>query len=365
MPEQYTDIGQIDKNLHIEETIDKDDIVFHDVRKADVDLYGLYRPREVYPFLRMPLEDAEKVSERVFVMAKRTAGARVRFKTDSPYIAIRMTKPARKSFMAHMTHIGCAGFDCYAYEDGKYKFIKSFIPAVKMLPGYESLIELGGKKERELVINFPLYDRVDDLWLGIQEGCTLTPGTPYEVKKPVLFYGSSITEGGCASRPGNCYTAMVCRWLDCDHVNLGFSGNAKGEKEMAEYIAKQEMSVFVMDYDYNSDTENLQRTHWNMYDIIRKAQPELPIIMASKCDQRYHPEKQEEVLYRRGLIMENYQRALDAGDKHLQFLDGQTAYPPYGGDDCTVDGAHPNDLGFFAMANAFYPYIKRALEENY
>lgn len=365
MPEQFTDISQIDKNLVIEENIDKDDIVFYDVRKAPVDFYGLYRPREEKAFIRMPLDDAAAVSDKVLNLAARTAGGRIRFRTDSPYIAIRMTKQARKSFMAHMTHIGCSGFDCYAYEDGEYKYIKPFIPAVKMLPGFESLIEVGEKKMRDITINFPLYDRVENLWLGLQEGAVLEHGGKYVNEKPVLFYGSSITEGGCASRPGNCYTAMVCRWLNCDHVNLGFSGSAKGEKEIADYIAKQDMSVFVMDYDYNSATEDLQATHWNLYETVRKAQPNLPIIMASKCDLRYQPEKQDEVFYRRQLIMENYQRGLDAGDKHLQFLDGQTVYAPFGGMDCTVDGAHPNDLGFYAMAKAFLPYIERALQENY
>jgi hypothetical protein len=104
-------------------------------------------------------------------------------------------------------------------------------------------------KDREWLINFPLYDGINKLWIGIAEGSTLKKAPPFTVSKPVVFYGSSITQGGCASRPGTTYVNYLSRWLNAPVVNLGFCGNAKGEPEMAELISKLDMSAFVLDYD--------------------------------------------------------------------------------------------------------------------
>lgn len=116
-------------------------------------------------------------------------------------------------------------------------------------------------------------------------GSKIGKPTPYSIEKPIVFYGSSITQGGCASRPGNSYTHIICRWLDANMVNLGFSGNAKGEPEMAELISQIDMGALVMDYDHNApDAEYLLNTHENFFKIIRSNHPYLPVIFVSKPD---------------------------------------------------------------------------------
>lgn len=361
MSVQTPDIGQIDKKLHIEETVCEEDIQFHDVRTAPVDIYGLYNPRGEKIYRRMPEESAAAVNNSIKILTEYTAGGRIRFKTDSEYVAIRCLRHHRVSIMSHITFLGCSGFDLYEYVDGKYQYLDSFIPAAKLNDGYESVVHFETRKERELLINFPLYDRVTDLHLGLQKDATLSHGSKYRFEKPVVFYGSSVTQGGCACRPGTTDSAFLSRWLDIDIVNLGFSGSAKGEPEMAEYIANLPMETFVMDYDQNSDYENLERTHWDMYETIRKAQPKLPIIMASKKTTNWRPSEKEETFLRRDAIRRNYEKAKAQGDENVYFLDGLTAFAEYGGDECTVDGAHPTDLGFYAIAKAFEPILKHCL----
>jgi hypothetical protein len=131
-----------------------------------------------------------------------------------------------------------------------------------MQDGYESVIRFETRRKREITINFPLYSSVSALYIGLEENAVVEPSAGYKNKKPMVFYGSSITQGACASRPGNSYANIVSRTLGIDHINLGFSGNAKGEQTMADYIASLDMSVFVYDYDYNApDPEHLQNTH--------------------------------------------------------------------------------------------------------
>jgi lysophospholipase L1-like esterase len=142
-------------------------------------------------------------------------------------------------------------------------------------------------------------------------------------------------------------------------VNLGFSGNAKGEPEMAELISQLEMSALVMDYDHNApDAEHLKKTHENFFKIIRNKQPDLPIIIVTKPDFDRDIETNK---MRREIIYNTYKNAVDNGDQNVHFVDGETLFGNENRDACTVDGCHPNDLGFMRMAERIYPVIKKAL----
>ena len=275
------DIAQIDKNLAVTAEIDAPDCVFHDVRKAPFELYGLYNPQEEAVFRRLPEDVAKKTSEGVERLHVHTAGGRVRFSTDSEYVAIHAVVPSVTHF-SHMPATGVAGFDMYVSRDGRDVFKKTFVPPYGMTDGFTSIYHFGDRKMREITINFPLYNPVDSFYVGISGDAALSGGRKYKYEVPVVYYGSSITQGGCASRPGNAYPAVISQKLDCDYINLGFSGSAKGEDAMMEYIASLSMSAFVYDYDYNApNAEHLEKTHERGFLKIREKQPDLPVIFVS------------------------------------------------------------------------------------
>ncbi|MBO4983237.1 MAG: hypothetical protein J6D23_04195, partial [Clostridia bacterium] len=178
-------------------------------------------------------------------------------------------------------------------------------------------------------------------------------------KKPIVYYGHSITQGGCASRPGNSYPSIISRKLNMDFINLGFSGSARGEREMAEYIASLDMELFVYDYDHNAPSwEHLQNTHEAMFKIIRKAHPTLPIIMMTSVSMARFHDNQEK---RRQIIYQTYKNALKSGDKNVYFWDGDKEFKPYV--ECgTVEGCHPNDYGFVGIASSLEPLIRKILK---
>ncbi len=196
----------------------------------------------------------------------------------------------------------------------------------------------------------------------MEEDARVEAPTPYELGRPMVFYGSSITEGGCASRAANAYSALLSKWLDADYMNLGFSGSAKGEPELAAYIAGLEMSVFVYDYDHNApDPEHLEKTHEPFFRTIRQAQPELPVLFLTKPDFDLDPAA---AMLRRSIILRTCENARASGDQNVYFIDGETYFGSKDREACTVDGCHPNDLGFMRMAETIYPVLQNILTQR-
>lgn len=351
------DMGAIDKNLKVETILKETDIIFYDARNAPFRIYGLIDPSLV-PFRRLPAELADNVNYQVSILSTNTSGARVRFRTDSEYVAIKAVMPTITHF-PHMPLTGSTGFDLYLCKNGVQTYFKTFVPPIGIIDGFESVLHFGSSEERDIIINFPLYNDLSELYIGLQDGSTLSEGSKYRYQKPILYYGSSITQGGCASRPGNCYQSIISRRLDTDFLNFGYSSGGCGEENMMDYLAQQDISAFVMDYDYNSySQDHLAQSHPRALQIIRKHKPELPVIMITKPDIRMD---NEDDIKRRDIIFSTYANALAAGDRNVYFIDGYSLFGGEGWDSCTVDGAHPNDLGFWRMADVIGSTLSRIL----
>ncbi len=342
-----SNITDIDKNFEVETNIKQEGIKYYNPEKKPFKIHGVFR--EADKFRRLPQAVSETVNEGVLMLGAHTAGGRIRFKTDSKYIALVARIAAGK--MPHFAFAGSAGFDIYV--DGRY--FSTYVPTIDVTNHVEGIRSFPESKMREITIHMPLYSSVFELYIGLDENSTVSEATPYKVEKPIVYYGSSITQGGCASRPGMAYQNTISRHFDCDHINLGFSGSAKGEEAMANYIASLEMSAFVYDYDHNAPSvEHLDATHEKFFNIIRKAHPELPVIMMPrpaifKCNDDDR---------RRAVIEKTYNRAIAAGDKNVYYITSAELCALCG-DEGTVDGCHPTDFGFNSMARAIIEVIEK------
>jgi len=310
-------IEGIDKNFLVNTYITEPDIVWMDIKQPPFMISGVRYDEEQGCYTRMPQKIADRISEGVARLNIRTAGGRVRFRTDSRFIGIHAVMN-NGEHMAHMTLTGQSGFDLYRKKDGESveRFYHSFVPPSDMSTGYSVPFSTDGVMA-DYTINFPLYDGVKELYIVLKKDAVILEPTPYSYTVPIVYYGSSITQGGCASHPGNSYQVIISRRLDADYINLGFSGSAKAEETMAQYLAGLKMSVFVCDYDHNTpDVEYLKKTHLPLYRTVRKKQPDLPIIFISAPDILMNP---EDFSARREIIRETYQTALNEGDKKCIF----------------------------------------------
>lgn len=334
----------IDKNM-IPKRIDREDVTWYDVREEPMTLYGIDHTDG--RFARLP-ENFPLASLRSF--ANQSAGGRVRFRTDSSFLTLRAALGTAQNATIFSDNVQL-GFDVYRKtEDGREVFAGTFRPPMDSRGvGYEGILGVGGTGMREYTVNFPCFTEVKELWIGVQNGSTVEKDGGYRFdSRPVVFYGSSITHGAGASRSGMTYESMICQRLFLNHRNFGFSGMAKGEPEMAEYIASLDMCAFVLDLDHNVyDPAQFRKVYAPFYRIIREAQPELPILMVSAPITGTLPKPFAE---KREIIMETFAAAQAAGDRHVAFADGNHLFDGPFAQSCTADGCHPNDLGFYRMA---------------
>lgn len=315
---------------------------------------------------RIPLNIAEKISDGVRGAAGYSAGCRIRFKTDSHRICLRVGYGAGMPETMSETARIRRGFTLYKQNNGTDMPVYVYCQQIDNKSNeFEEMYVCDEITEPiEYTLVFPCFSQIEECKIGIDDNSALENGRKYINDNPVIFYGSSITHGCAASNSGNTYEQMISRKYNMDYVNLGFAGNAKGETEMAEYISGRQMCAFVCDYDHNApDIGHLMKTYPIMYEAVRKKHPNIPYIMISKPDILAGTrENRKNNRDRRDFVRDFCGKAKESGDANVYFIDGETFFPPEHNLCCTVDLCHPNDLGFAYMADKIGSLLAKVLK---
>lgn len=353
------DITKYDKNFSAA-TVTSDGKKRYELPCAPFTLYGGFYDTNT-GFVRMDQKVAAAVSEGVDFLSKNGAGLRLNFATNSKTVKL-IVEESCFCRMRHMALTGSTGF-ILCSRDGaekKHTFRAVLCPEYCFGDTFEVSANLDGEL-RDYVLYFPLYSSVKSLSVELDADAYLGAGAGYRSVKPVLYYGSSITQGGCASRADNSYQDMISAETDTDYINLGFSGSGKAEDNMVDYLTEIDCSVFVCDYDHNApDEEYLLKTHGRLYRRYREKRPETPIVFVSRPDS--FGAKQAEGERRAAIIRDTYETALKNGDKNVYFVDGRTFFPEEIRERCLADGCHPTDLGFYYMAKSIGGVVKKLLK---
>ena len=348
---------------------DDTQLTWHDPRNEPFQVAGFGWFATDHAYRRLPLEPAHAVPQPVDDLANCTAGGQIRFRTDAKRIALKVELAGDPGLMDHMAATGQKGFDCYLGEgDGpvRYRATTRFSYDARE---YESVVcELPDARERSVVLNLPLFKGVNTVEVGLDAGATVSTPRPFASDRRIIWYGTSIAHGGCASRPGTCFTNILSRRLDREIINLGFSGNGRGEPELAMLCAEIERpGLFVVDYEANCvSTEKLRETFPEFLRILREAHPDVPIVAISRI--RFAGELVDPANLRGRDTQRELQRGVvedmkSHGDERAFFVDGGTLLGDDNFEECTVDGVHPTDLGYMRMADALEPVLKRVLAE--
>lgn len=313
---------------------------------------------------RLPLRLKEISREPVWNLGKNTAGLAVRFLTDAQTIGVRWTL-LHGNVMNHMAATGSNGLDLYCFENGQWTFVNSARPRIGEKENETVIVNHMIGNKREYMLFLPLYDGVTSLEIGVNAEAKIEPpllDLPSS-RKPIVAYGTSILQGGCASRAGMAHTNILTRWLNREVINLGFSGNGKLDLEIAELIAEVDASVFILDFVPNASVELIQDRLERFYSIIRKKHPQTPILFVEGPiypHSRFDLKVSEEIALKNRALQEVFSRIASV-DKQVQLI---SSVPMIGEDgEATVDGVHFTDLGFLRYAEYLYPMLKELLEK--
>lgn len=355
------EIEKLDPNMTLEKA-DAQGIAWLDPRTPPIRLSGFPWIGEEKVYRRLPVQPEWEIRSAVDSLANSTAGGQMQFQSDSPKLLLRV-KLRQVSGMYHMPATGQSGFDLYVGEPGQQRYAGTTRFDAKSTD-YEVTLFEGPRQNRHFTVNFPLYNGVESVEVGIAAGSSIAAPLPYEPGGRIVAYGTSITQGGCAARPGMAYTNILSRRLNAEFVNLGFSGNGKGEPALAKLINQiANKRLIVLDYEANA-ADGIRDTLGPFIDLLREAGPDLPILVISKI--RYAAEIGDATKLHAAEARARFQAELvearrAAGDRQLHFLDGATLLGDRA-DECTVDGVHPTALGFMKMADAIEPVIRSILK---
>lgn len=309
---------------------------------------------------RLPGSAEGKVTPAVWSLSRNSAGMLVRFKSDATTIHVRYKLMSPALAMPHMPATGVSGVDLYARDaKGKWRWVNVSRPAAQEFSAM--LINGVPKEPREWMLYLPLYNGIDKLEIGVNEGASFEGIAPAQ-KGMIVFYGTSITHGACASRPGMCHPAILGRRFEMPVLNLGFSGNGKMDAAVGDFLVRLDPAVYVIDCLPNMDAKLVTERTIPLVKQLRAKRPETPIVLVE--DRRntnawIQPSRYEHHTANHAALKKAFATLKEEGVKKLFYVEGDNLLGDDG--DGATDGSHPNDLGFVRQADVMEPIIREAL----
>jgi len=337
------------------------DVVWVDIRSLGIEGQGW--KDTLAPFDRLPARAEKLVRPPVWSLSRHSAGMCVRFVTNAPDIHARWTLISNKLSMPHMPATGVSGLDLYVKdEQGRWRWLAVGQP--KEVSNTAKLASGLIPKAREYLLYLPLYNGVSAVEVGVPGTYEVVRADPYPKAsaRPIIFYGTSITQGGCASRPGMVHTAILGRWLGHPVINLGFSGNGRMEQEIADLMAELDAAIYVIDCLPNMAAKEVAERVEPLVNTLRKAHPATPIVLVedrSYTNSHLIASSRQRNVESRKALSAAYERLRRNNGGSLHYIHGEDLL----GDDTegTVDASHPTDLGFMRQAEAFSKALRPIL----
>lgn len=299
------------------------------------------------PYDRLPLKWKDKVRKPVWDLSKNTAGVTIRFKSNTASLRLKWTV-LNDLKMNHMAETGIKGADLYAKIGGEWIYISTARPQGKS--SESKLIAGMTPEEREYMLYLPLYDGVTDIKIGVDSLSSFSaPDKSRE--KPIVYYGTSIAQGGCASRPGMAHTNILSRMLGVEIINLGFSGNGRMELPIAEFMAETDARFYVLDNIPNMKLEEVVSNVRPFVTYIRGVKPETPVVFIESflfANTSLEGYSHQVITEKNKALRNEYEKLKSEGVKELYYISLDTMHAALA--EGTVDGVHLTDLGFMRFA---------------
>ena len=344
-------------------------VVWRDARELLVEGLGWPESERAHPYDRFPARAEPLVNEWVWHLSRCSAGVAVRFVTDSPSVRVRWRLLYEERSLPRFAASGHSGVDLYTRSDERWRHLGTGLP--EAFPENEAILveglapPTGDGGRRELLVHLPLFNGVERVEVGVEPGSVLDAARPSPaLPRPVCFYGTSIVQGGCASRPGMAHVAQLRRRLDRPFLNLGLAGNGQTHAAVAPFLAELDAAVYVIDSLPNMDTALVEAWTEPFLETLASARPAVPILVVGSIT--YAGSDLQPQLARRLREAAAAQEAIverlrAAGMEQVFSVAGATLLGD--DDEATVDTVHPSDLGFRRLADAFEVVLADHLDD--
>lgn len=332
---------------------------------SEFPLFGKVSDETDARYERLPSSLKGVSRDPVWYLGRHSAGLYIRFSSNSTSIHAKWESTFNNT-MTHMTDTGTKGLDLYTLVDGQWRHMCSAQPQGKN--SERRIIGNMDPVEREYMLYLSLYDGVKSLEIGVDEGAFI--GQPKvdlpSSEKPVVMYGTSLLQGGCANRPGMAFTNIIARQLNREVINLGFSGNALLDMEIAHLMASvEDPGLFVLDYAPNAYDYLIDEKGEAFFRVIRDAHPDVPVIFIEDVIFPYSIFDNHvltEVTKKNEAQKNLFTKLKKAGEKKIYYISAKGMLGEDG--EATVDGTHFTDLGAMRYVDHVLPVIKKALKSR-
>lgn len=316
-------------------------------------------------FSRLPKSLKDSLRSTLWERQECSAGMGIRFATDSRSVGVRYDL-LWDTHMNHMADTGLKGTDLYIFEgDSVWRHVNTNRPKIKN--GTEKTCEANYVQNlapgmKEFMVYLPLYDGVTSMDIVVDSGAVITPGDPSLIdrNKKIVAYGTSIMQGGCASRTGMASSNIISRDLNCEVVNLGFSGEGKMDFPMARALASiPDVDCYLLDPVPNCTEMMCDTLTYDFVNILRTLRPEVPIVMVEGPIYpyaRYNSYFGDYLPKKNAAYRRNYERLKAENPDNLYYVTSENLDGVE--DDGTVDGIHLTDLGFKYYAEKLSPILR-------
>ncbi len=333
-------------------------LAWYDVQQWGVEGRGWSETKRYFD--RLPAKAEGVVRGPVWSLSRHSAGMCVRFATDATEVHARYELLSSSLGMPHMPPTGVSGVDLYAQDDqGTWRWLGVSRPSAQTVKAKLATGIPAGR--RAYMAYLPLYNGVESLEIGVPAKAAFEPLAPRS-EKPIVYYGTSIAHGACASRPGMSFSAILGRWLDRPVINLAFSGNGRMDPEVVDLLAELDAAVYCIDCLPNMQGPQVAERTEPLVQTLRKARPDAPIVLIE--DRTYAnawllPDRRERHTAARAALKAAYDKLTAEGVKGLHYVEGEHLLGD--DDEATTDSSHPSDLGMMRMADALEPVLRPIL----
>lgn len=344
------------------QAIKTSEMVAHDI--SGMPVLGTLAPDASKAYSRLPDSLEQAVRPDLWALGLNSAGLSIRFRSDATDIGASW-KALNKFSMNHMTPTGIRGMDLYVLEpDSGWTTVASARPSMSSHNSKSLIMDNMPRRMREYMLYLPLYDGVDSIYI-LTDSAAVVQAPAVDLprrEKPIVMYGTSILQGGCATRPGMVHTSILERMFNREVINLGFSGNARLDYEIARLMASADASLYVLDTLPNCSAELLEERLENFVKILRESRPDTPILFVESPmfpAHRFSTEVHETLTHKNLVLREIYDR-IAAGDPNVHYM---TSDRVLSDPEATVDNYHLTDLGFVQFARSMQPVVAGIIGE--